>query len=134
MGGHVPNEIPCTLSVKTGGRLIEEEEQLRLRRKLDADCKTLARLNAKCEHDSVREILKLEQLNHFLNVRVFLRLRNRSRLAEVRRETHSLADSRGTLVNILLLRICGTTSEVRAERVAVDEKIALDYTDVLALR
>ena len=87
--------------------LIEEEEQFRLGRQLDADRDALASLDAESEageaDESIREVLELEQLDDLFHVGVLLGRRHMCRLTEQGREAERLADRRRVLVSVLLL-------------------------------
>ena len=109
------------------------KQQLRLRRELDTDRETLARLDAQAEDERVREVLELEHFDHLLDIFVLLSRGNLSRLTEVSGEPHSLPNGGGALVNVHLLSVRRVAGEVQVERLAVEEQCAGDNTDVLAL-
>ena len=126
------DEVPRALTVETRRRLIEEEQR-RATSELDTDGETLASLHAEREHKGIREVLKLEHLDHVLDVLVLLLLRNGRGLTEVGGEAHCLADRSRALVDIHLFSVGRVASEVEIERLAVEEQRAGDHTNILPL-
>ena len=98
-----PNDVPSALTVETRGRLIQKEEEFRLASKLDSNRQPLSRFNSKAEDESVGEWLKFEEFDDFLHVGILLCLGNFVGLTQVCRESHSLSNGCGALVDIHLL-------------------------------
>jgi hypothetical protein len=131
------NDVVGRLTIETTGRLVEEQQELRLGSELDTDGKTLPGLDTKTiageTNHRVGNVLHLEQLQDLFNVVVLLALWHIMGLAEVSREPKGLADGASPLVHILLLDVGGTTLEVDAGWAASDESITADDTDGLTV-
>ncbi|GKT65725.1 hypothetical protein ColTof4_03509 [Colletotrichum tofieldiae] len=140
-GGQLLEEahnVEGALAVKTGGGLVEEEEELGLGGQLDTDGHTLALLDRQAElggsNDAVGDVLHLQQGDDLFNIRESLRDRGLVGLAEEGGEAEGLADGLGGIVEIELLSVRGATLELLSGLDAVDEDVAVNNTDVLARR
>ena len=83
--------------------LVQEEQKFRLASKLNTNGQPLARLDAQTQDKRVRELLKLEKLDHLLYVGILLGERDMGRLTQVCRKLHRLTDSRCPFVDVHLL-------------------------------
>ncbi|KAF5122339.1 hypothetical protein E5D57_012816 [Metarhizium anisopliae] len=122
------------LRVEAARGLVEEEQQRRLGRELDANRQPLLGLDAQRRDDGVLQLLQLEQVDHRVDVGELLVARDVAALPEERRELEGLAHRRRRLVQIHLLDEAGAPLEVGREGRAVDEHAALDDAHRLPLR
>ena len=132
------NDVVRRLAVEARGRLVEEEEELRLGRELDADRNALAALDRQAEagesDHGIGHVLELKELDDLLDVGVFLGLGDVRRLAQVGRVAQRLAHRRRVLVDVLLLDVRRTALELAPGRATCDEALAADDADRLAVR
>ena len=128
-----PNNVPRALTIQPRCRFVQEQQEFGLGSELNTDRETFASFDVQREHKGVGERLELQKLNDFLDVRVFLLLRDVIWLSEVSGEPHSFADGSCTLVHVHLFSVGGSTSEVASERLSTDEEITRNNTDVLPL-
>lgn len=81
------NNVPRALAVQTTGRLVQEEQQFRLGRKLDADGDTLALFDGETSlcfsNDGVGNVFHFQERDDFLDVGVLFGLGSLIGLAEI---------------------------------------------------
>lgn len=98
-------DVERGLAVKTGGGLVEEEED-RLGDKLDTDGDALALLDTETDvvlaDESILDVVKLKEVDDGVDICDLLRLRNVAGLAKKGRENERLADGLCRLVNVHL--------------------------------
>ena len=128
-----PDNVPRALAVQPGCRFVQEQQEFGLGSKLNTDRETFASFDVQREDEGVGEGLKLQKLDDFLDVCVFLLLRDVIGLPQVSGEPHGLTDGSCAFVYIHLLGVGGSTSEVASERLSTDEEIASNNTDILPL-
>ena len=130
---HQVADGPAGLAVEARRRLVEEQQQLRLGRHLDADGQALALLDVEAlaghaDH-GVGVVLHLEQLDDLLDVVQFRAAADVGGLAQQRGELQALAHGRGLQVQVLLLHVARLALEARVARAAVDQHGARDDAD-----
>jgi hypothetical protein len=121
------------LRIQPRGRLVQEQEELRLRGQLDGDSQPLPMLDTQRTNDRVRIPLQPAHQQTLLDVRFLLGHRNVLGLTKDRREQDRFANGRSALVRVHLLAVPGLGLEVRREGLAVHEPIAGNDTDARAL-
>jgi len=97
-----PNDVPRALTIETRGWFIQEQEQLWLAGKLNANGQSFSCFNSKAGDQSVSEWLEFEEFDDLLHVSVLLRYGNFAGLTQICGESHRFSNRRGTLMDIHL--------------------------------
>ena len=117
------HDTPSALRVQSGGRLVQEQEKLRLRCELDSDRQSLPLFATQCPNNGIGILLQTTHQETFLNIGLLLCRGHILRLTKNSREKDCLADGRGGLMRIHLLTVPGLGLEVCRGGLAVHEHI-----------
>lgn len=130
------DNVEGALTVETGSRLVQEEQELGLGSQLDTDGKSLSSFDTETvtreTNHGVGEILEFQQFEDFLNIVVLFRLGDVGGLTEVGRVSHGFTNSGSPFVNVLLFDIGGTLLESDVGSSTVDLDITTDDTGSLS--
>jgi hypothetical protein len=131
------NNVESALRVETGGRLVQEKQELRLGRELDTDGDTFALFDSKSTfgitNDSICDIFHFQQGDDLLDVGILLSLRSLVRLSQVGREAECLADRCSRLVNVKLFSVGSSSLEGNTGNLSVNKLVTADDTNILAV-
>ena len=112
------NSVESSLSIKTGGRFIKEDQDRWLRNEFNANGDALTLFNretsANASNECVFEIVELQKVDDSVNIGKLLLTRGLAALTEKSRELECFTNRAEGLVNIELLTIaCGTLERYR---------------------
>lgn len=123
---------PRCLTVETGGRLINEEEQRGLGSKFDTDSKTLALFNvetfARDTDDGVSVFLHFQKLDNLINISELLFAGDVRGLTKESAKVQGLANGGSLKMKILLLNVAGLALERSVSGKAINKHFSRDNT------
>lgn len=121
------------LTVQTTGRLVQEQQETRLRGQFNTDSHTLLLFHAERTDNGILDLVQLQQVKNPVNIVDLLLARRVAVLSKDGRELESLADGRCVVVQIHLFTETRSSLEVRAQRMSVDQHVTPDDTSLLTL-
>ena len=121
-----PEDVPRAPTIQPRRRYVQEHQQFGLGSELNTDREMFASFGIQGEHEGIGEELKLQEVDNFFDIGVFLLLRDVIRLLQVSGESHGLAYAHPFSVG-------GSTSEVTSERLSINGEITGNDTDTLPL-
>ena len=128
-----PDDVPRALTIQPRRRFVQEQQQFGLGGELNTDRETFASFDVQGEDEGIGEGLELQEFDDFLDIGVFLLLRDVVRLPQVSGESHGLTDGSCAFVYVHLFSVGGSTGEVASEWLSIDKEITRDDTDILPL-